>query len=227
MRDVLVVQNGARVAAYDYDPYGNPTSSMGRISVDFRYAGMFYHQASGLYLTQYRAYDPRTGRWLSRDPIEEEGGLNLYGYVGGNPTGYIGPDGRYYQLIGFGVGFLGDLGYQLWQNGGNFSCVHWVEAVGWGLAGATGGAIAEWGLAAAEGAEVGAGLAKTEGLGEAEAAAETKAAAGKSTASNGARRKNRIPDKGKPNILLLRLIFAVSSASSIFQKEQSANLVVL
>ena len=30
----------------------------------------------------YRYYDPQTGRWPSRDPIEEEGGINLYGFVG-------------------------------------------------------------------------------------------------------------------------------------------------
>jgi RHS repeat-associated protein len=30
----------------------------------------------------YRYYDPLTGRWPSRDPIEERGGLNLYGFVG-------------------------------------------------------------------------------------------------------------------------------------------------
>ena len=30
---------------------------------------------------QYRHYDPVTGRWPSRDPIEEEGGINLYGFV--------------------------------------------------------------------------------------------------------------------------------------------------
>lgn len=29
----------------------------------------------------YRYYDPLTGRWLSRDPIQEKGGLNLYGFV--------------------------------------------------------------------------------------------------------------------------------------------------
>ena len=29
----------------------------------------------------YRHYDPVTGRWPSRDPIEEEGGINLYGFV--------------------------------------------------------------------------------------------------------------------------------------------------
>jgi hypothetical protein len=32
----------------------------------------------------YRYYDPVTGRWPSRDPIEEEGGINLYGFVGNN-----------------------------------------------------------------------------------------------------------------------------------------------
>jgi len=30
----------------------------------------------------YRYYDPVTGRWPSRDPIEEQGGINLYGFVG-------------------------------------------------------------------------------------------------------------------------------------------------
>ena len=30
----------------------------------------------------YRYYDPLTGRWPSRDPIEERGGANLYGFVG-------------------------------------------------------------------------------------------------------------------------------------------------
>ncbi len=29
----------------------------------------------------YRYYDPVTGRWIKRDPIEEEGGLNVYGFI--------------------------------------------------------------------------------------------------------------------------------------------------
>jgi RHS repeat-associated protein len=32
----------------------------------------------------YRWYDSSNGRWINRDPIEEEGGLNLYGFVGNN-----------------------------------------------------------------------------------------------------------------------------------------------
>jgi uncharacterized protein RhaS with RHS repeats len=32
-------------------------------------------------------------RWLNRDPIEEEGGLNLYGYVFNNPVNWIDRNG--------------------------------------------------------------------------------------------------------------------------------------
>ncbi|MGH7087602.1 MAG: RHS repeat-associated core domain-containing protein, partial [Stellaceae bacterium] len=78
--------------AYDYDPTGNPilTPTQGPLT-DFRYAGMFYHPDSGLYLTEHRAYDPRTGRWLSRDPLGEmsDPAANLYRYVGGNPISHI------------------------------------------------------------------------------------------------------------------------------------------
>lgn len=34
-------------------------------------------------------YDPNIGRWISRDPIGEEGGLNLYGFVKNVPLTYI------------------------------------------------------------------------------------------------------------------------------------------
>jgi hypothetical protein len=30
----------------------------------------------------YRYYSPELGRWINRDPIEESGGLNVYGFVG-------------------------------------------------------------------------------------------------------------------------------------------------
>ena len=41
---------------------------------------------TGLYYYTYRYYDPLTGRWPSRDPIEERGGVNLYGFVENNPN---------------------------------------------------------------------------------------------------------------------------------------------
>ena len=40
--------------------------------------------ASGMFFYGFRYYDPETGRWPSRDPIEERGGLNLYGMVANN-----------------------------------------------------------------------------------------------------------------------------------------------
>lgn len=93
VRDVLALPSGSRVSTYDYDAYGKPTQQSGMINPDFRYAGMFYLQEAGLYLTQYRVYDPGTGRWLSRDPIGETGGINLYGYVENDPINLIDPLG--------------------------------------------------------------------------------------------------------------------------------------
>jgi RHS repeat-associated protein len=43
----------------------------------------------------YRYYDPVTGRWPSRDPIGEKGGINLYGFVGNRPSIFIDADGRF------------------------------------------------------------------------------------------------------------------------------------
>lgn len=37
----------------------------------------------------YRWIHPQTGRWPSRDPIEEEGGINLYGFVGNEPISWF------------------------------------------------------------------------------------------------------------------------------------------
>jgi RHS repeat-associated protein len=87
--------NGALVARYDYDAWGRQTQTLGTYKADWGYAGYFVHQASRLNLTWFRAYDPDLGRWVSRDPIEEEGGLNLYGYVGNNPINYFDPSGLY------------------------------------------------------------------------------------------------------------------------------------
>jgi RHS repeat-associated protein len=89
----LVAADGSVAASYDYDPYGNPTTTSGTVTSDIGYAGYFHHAASGLDFTLFRAYDPAHGRWLNRDPIQEAGGINLYAYVGGNPSSKIDPAG--------------------------------------------------------------------------------------------------------------------------------------
>jgi RHS repeat-associated protein len=100
VRDLLMAQNGSGVASYDYDPYGSAMQTSGQISSNFRYAGMFYHEGSGLYLTRYRAYDPRTARWLSRDPLGELSGSNLYAYVRNNPVSRRDPRGLKIKVEG-------------------------------------------------------------------------------------------------------------------------------
>jgi RHS repeat-associated protein len=65
-------------ARYDYDPYGRLTQLEGDRTSPFGFAGDFWHSPSSLNLTLYRAYDPNIGRWISRDPIAEEGGENYY-----------------------------------------------------------------------------------------------------------------------------------------------------
>jgi RHS repeat-associated protein len=111
---VATVDPQGQVAArLKYDSYGTITSSNGTLP-DYRYAGLYAHPQSGVYLATYRAYDPKIGRWLSRDPIRELGGLNLYGYVGGNPILWNDPDGL---LFGVNAGeSYGDSAAQYWAN---------------------------------------------------------------------------------------------------------------
>lgn len=75
-------------AQYAFDPYGNRTKLSGSIDIDAGYAGQFQHSATGLSLATFRAYNSQAGRWLNRDPIAENGGVNLYAHVKGNPIAF-------------------------------------------------------------------------------------------------------------------------------------------
>ena len=55
--------------------------------------GGYRDAETGLVLFGQRYYDGFLGQWLTRDPIGEEGGINLYSYVGGNPVNSLDPDG--------------------------------------------------------------------------------------------------------------------------------------
>lgn len=87
-------------ARYDYSVFHRPVKQANGISdsaattpsllVNSRY---YQHTPTGLELALYRAYDPALGRWLNEDPIQEYGGLNLYGYVGNSPISWFDPLG--------------------------------------------------------------------------------------------------------------------------------------
>jgi RHS repeat-associated protein len=85
--------SGSIVARYSYDPYGRTTLVSGTNIATFQYVGDYTHQTSGLNLTLFRAYDLNAGRWLSRDPIGENGGVNLYEYVDSSPIDNLDPSG--------------------------------------------------------------------------------------------------------------------------------------
>jgi len=71
----------------------------------------------------YRYYDPVTGRWPSRDPIEERGGLNLYGFVGNDGVQNFDMHGdkKYMPTGGKSIGGVNELstkGDTGWQDAG-------------------------------------------------------------------------------------------------------------
>ena len=84
IREMTDSSTGIR-ARYDYDPYGRRFRTSGDCSSDFGFTGHYSHSASSLSLTLFRAYDPDSGSWNSRDPIGEDGGPNLYAYVINDP----------------------------------------------------------------------------------------------------------------------------------------------
>ncbi|HON07759.1 MAG TPA: RHS repeat-associated core domain-containing protein, partial [Verrucomicrobiota bacterium] len=51
-----------------------------------RWSTKFTDEESGLVYYGRRYYNPSLGRWISRDPMEEDGGVNLYGFVGNQTT---------------------------------------------------------------------------------------------------------------------------------------------
>ncbi len=81
-----VSETGDVVVSYTYDAFGRTLSATGSMAsvFPFRFSTKYYDAESGLYYCGYRYYSPELGRWLTRDPIEEDGGDNLYAFCGNN-----------------------------------------------------------------------------------------------------------------------------------------------
>jgi len=75
-------------ARYEYGPFGEPIRISGpAVTLNpFRFSTKRMDFSTDLLLYEYRAYSPALGRWLSRDPIGEAGGGNLYGFVENRPS---------------------------------------------------------------------------------------------------------------------------------------------
>jgi RHS repeat-associated protein len=114
--DVTANDDPKQVAHYEYDPYGrlihidnnvydrygNYNSANGyAYDNPFRFSTKWLDDElastgqtgavgeEGLYYYGYRYLSTTWGRWLNEDPIEEQGGMNLYAFVGNDPVGKI------------------------------------------------------------------------------------------------------------------------------------------
>ena len=82
-------EQGNVVAEYAYDAFGRTVAKNGTMADVFsiRYSTKCYDAETGMYYYGRRFYLLALCRWLTRDPIEEEGGVNLYGFCGNNGVG--------------------------------------------------------------------------------------------------------------------------------------------
>ena len=93
----LVSESSGNVTArYEYGPFGEVIRATGTMAANnpFQFSTKFVDLETGFSYYGMRFYNPTTGRWISRDPIEENGGLNLYGFVGNDPTSFVDPIGE-------------------------------------------------------------------------------------------------------------------------------------
>jgi len=89
------------VAHYEYDAFGNIVVQSGSMAdgFAFRFSTKPFCAILGKVEYQRRIYDPPTGSWISRDPIEEKGGLNLYAFARNDSINHIDVLGEAAQVI--------------------------------------------------------------------------------------------------------------------------------
>ncbi len=125
-KNVIALTNGTRVVGhYEYSPFGITIKQTGDMAATnpFRFSSEYHDDETGLIYYNYRYYNPTLGRWLSKDPIGENGGENLYGFVGNNSANIIDRLGlAWWELIPV-AGLIGHLiadpeGYNVYDYSG-------------------------------------------------------------------------------------------------------------
>lgn len=114
--------SGNLVWQWDGDPFGKDVpneqpAAQPAFTFNQRFPGQQFDRESNLHYNYFRDYDPALGRYIQSDPIGLKGGVNTYGYVGGNPVSRIDPTGEFFfvpviyyggsALIAAGVAYYG------------------------------------------------------------------------------------------------------------------------
>jgi RHS repeat-associated protein len=89
---LLTNSSGSVVATFTYDAYGNLTGSTGTATTPLGFAGQYTDSETGLIYMRARYFEPTTGQFISRDPIEQLT-RQAYSYVNNNPLNGTDPSG--------------------------------------------------------------------------------------------------------------------------------------
>jgi RHS repeat-associated protein len=93
--DIIQTRSGtATIGTYDYSAFGSLKTQTGTDVCRFKFSSKERDASTRFSYYGYRFYAPGWQRWLNSDPIEERGGINLYGFVRNNQISYYDPDGR-------------------------------------------------------------------------------------------------------------------------------------
>ena len=106
--------NGGALARYSYDAFGRLIARAGRRANFFRhrFPPTYFDSETGLYYYGRRFYSPLLKRWLNRDPIEEEGGENVFEFCEGNPVSFFDVQGLFTweiwkKVVVYDLGYIG------------------------------------------------------------------------------------------------------------------------
>jgi RHS repeat-associated protein len=95
---------GAVTDSYDYDAFGNLTSSTGSTPNNYLFAGEDFDPALGLYYNRARYLNTTTGRFWIMDAVEgnaqDPASLHIYTYSDDNPVNNTDPSGNEVDAIG-------------------------------------------------------------------------------------------------------------------------------
>ena len=83
LKTCVSMSGGTNCATYEYGPFGEVIRATGPMAKanPFRFSTKYQDDETDLLYYGNRYYNASTGRWLSSDPIGEDGGLNVYGFV--------------------------------------------------------------------------------------------------------------------------------------------------
>ncbi|MEW6296044.1 MAG: RHS repeat-associated core domain-containing protein [Candidatus Diapherotrites archaeon] len=123
----LLDANANIAATYAYGPFGEPRVPSNYLQQPMQFSTKPYDENTGLSYYGYRFYVPALGRWLTRDPIGERGGINLYGFVGNDPINLIDPYGLVPPCKGTWVPVAWDADYSHWHCNCYWRCVPWDD----------------------------------------------------------------------------------------------------